>query len=513
MQKQHKSPFAVQVRHCTKTFGKVVANDDVHLDLRWGEIHALLGENGSGKTTLVNMLAGIYQPDEGEITVDGERVSITSPKDAYRLGIGMIHQHFMLVDVLTAAENIVLGLKGGMFLDHQKISDEIRRIADTYGFPGIVPEQRVSSMSVSEKQTVEIVKALYRGAEILILDEPTAVLTPQETERLFSVLRAMRDEGKCIVLISHKMNELFAVADRVTILRKGAFIEEVPMNEATVEQLTGDMVGHAVDLSLTCAPNPNQFDMLSVQDLSVRNADGVLNLDHVTFDARGGEILGVAGIAGSGQKELCDALAGLAQPETGSIRVKGKEIVGQTAQAVADAGIRVAYVPEDRLGMGLVPSLGMVDNVMLRSYRSGKGMLLDRKTPARVCGDIVKQLDVSTPDLKTPVRRLSGGNVQKVLLGREIHGKPDVLIAAYPVRGLDIGATQKIYEMMNEEKLRGSCVIFVGEDLDTLMSLCDRLLVLCNGRVAGLVDPRQVSRNDVGLMMMDDKQKAEVGQA
>ncbi len=493
---QHASEYAVRVRHCTKTFGRVVANDDVHFDLKWGEIHALLGENGSGKTTLVNMLAGIYQPDSGSIEVDGQEVMIASPKDAYHLGIGMIHQHFMLVDVLTALENIVLGLRGSVLMNRRKVAADVQRICDLYGFR-VRLEQRICDMSVSEKQTVEIVKALYRGAEILILDEPTAVLTPQETERLFAILKSMKAQGKAIVLISHKMKELFAVADRITILRKGAYIDEMDMKDATVEKLTSDMVGRSVNLDVSCTPSEKTRELMTVEHLSVRTADGVAALSDVSFELMGGEILGVAGIAGSGQKELCDALAGLIQPDTGSILLKGSD---------AHAGnAHIAYVPEDRLGVGLVPGLGMADNIMLRSFRKSGSFLLDRKTPAKTCEEIIRELDVSTPDTKTPVRRLSGGNVQKVLLGREIHENPDVLITAYPVRGLDIGASRTVYELMNQQKERGAGVLFVGEDLDMLMGLCDRVMVLCNGSVAGIVNPREVSKNEIGLMMMGNR--------
>ena len=495
---------AIELRNITKRFGKVVANDRVNLSVRSGEILAILGENGSGKTTLMNMISGIYYPDEGQIFVHGEEVTIRSPKDAFPLGIGMIHQHFKLVDVLTAAENIVLGLSGPTKLDITQVATRVSKLAAKYGFD-IDPFKKIYQMSVSEKQTVEIIKMLYRGANILILDEPTAVLTPQETDRLFEVLKAMKAQGKAIVLISHKMNELFAVADRVTILRRGRYIEDMDMAESTVEKLTSGMVGHAIDLSVHCTEGVDRTeDVLSVSGLSVTTADGVARLKDVSFSACGGEILGIAGVAGSGQRELCDAIAGICKPQSGSIRVKGHEIASLSPEVVEAQGIRIAYVPEDRLGMGLVPSLGMADNVMLRCYRDSKGPFLDRKTPEATCQQIIRQLDVNTPGTKTPVRRLSGGNVQKVLLGREIHAEPDVLICSYPVRGLDIGASQKIYSMMNEQKARGACVLFVGEDLDTLMGLCDRLVVLCNGKVRGVVDPRKVSRNDIGLMMMDD---------
>ena len=499
---QHASPYAVRVNHCTKTFGKVVANNDVHFDLKWGEIHALLGENGSGKTTLVNMLAGIYQPDSGEIEVDGQQVMITSPKDAHQLGIGMIHQHFMLVNVLTALENIVLGLKGSMLLNRHKIAEDVQNICDKYGFR-VRLDQKICNMSVSEKQTVEIVKALYRGAEILILDEPTAVLTPQETDRLFEILKSMKAQGKAIVLISHKMNELFAVADRITILRKGAYIDEFKTEDATVEKLTSGMVGRAVDLDVGCTESEKKPGLLKVENLTVKTTEGVEALSNASFELMGGEILGVAGVAGSGQKELCDAIAGLTPIANGSITLKGESIVGNHEHA------SIAYVPEDRLGVGLVPSLGMADNIMLRSFRKSKKFILDRKTPQKTCEKIICELDVSTPDTKTPVRRLSGGNVQKVLLGREIHEEPDVLITAYPVRGLDIGASRTVYELMNEQKARGAGVLFVGEDLDMLMGLCDRIMVLSGGCVAGIVDPRSVSKNDIGLMMMGKKLEME----
>ena len=497
----HESEYAVQMKRCCKTFGRVVANDQVELNLKWGEIHALLGENGSGKTTLVNMLSGIYQPDDGEIWVDGRKTIIDSPKAAYQLGIGMIHQHFMLVDVLTATENIILGLKGTLLLNRRKVSAEIRQMIDTYGFR-IDPERRIYEMSVSEKQTVEIIKALYRGAEILILDEPTAVLTPQETDRLFDVLRRMKAEGKCVVLISHKMNELFAVVDKVTVLRKGKFIEELDMRAVTPEQLTFDMVGHPAKLSLTCPVSRETQPYLKVKNLTVRGISGTENVKNLSFEAYAGEILGVAGIAGSGQKELCDALAGVTAPEDGVIEAGGKEIQGMTPLEIYDAGVHIAYVPEDRLGMGLIPTLGMMENVLLRSFERTDGFFLNKKSAAETCEQMVRDLDISAPDLVTPVSRLSGGNVQKVLLGREIQGHPQLLIAAYPVRGLDIGATYKIYDLMTQEKLRGACVLFIGEDLDALLGICDRVLVLCGGEAAGCVRPAETTKSEIGYLMM-----------
>lgn len=502
MKTVHASEYAVQMKHCCKSFGRVVANDNVDLRLKWGEIHALLGENGSGKTTLVNMLSGIYQPDDGEIWVDGNQAVIDSPKTAYQLGIGMIHQHFMLVDVLSATENIILGQKGGVLLNRRKVSAEICAMIDQYGFH-IDPNRKISEMSVSEKQTVEIIKALYRGAEILILDEPTAVLTPQETDRLFDVLRRMKDEGKCVVLISHKINELFAVADKVTILRKGKFIEELDMKAVTPDQLTSDMVGYPAKLSLNCPHSGEVKPYLSVRNLTVRGISGAESVKNLSFDANAGEILGIAGIAGSGQKELCDALAGITVPENGVIAAGGKEIQGMNPLSVYRAGIHIAYVPEDRLGMGLIPSMGMAENVMLRSFERTGSFFLDKKTAVQDSARMVKELDIATPDLLTPVSRLSGGNVQKVLLEREIQDHPQLLIAAYPVRGLDIGASYKIYDMMTAEKLRGACVLFIGEDLDALLGICDRILVLCGGEAAGYVKPAETTKNEIGYMMMN----------
>lgn len=509
MKTEHKSEYAVRMKGCCKTFGKVIANDHVDLNLKWGEIHALLGENGSGKTTLVNMLSGIYQPDDGEIFVDGQTAVIDSPKAAYQLGIGMIHQHFMLVDVLTATENIILGMDGNVLLNHRKITAEIRKTIDAYGFR-IDPDRKINEMSVSEKQTVEIIKALYRGAEILILDEPTAVLTPQETERLFDVLRRMKEAGKCIVLISHKINELFAVADKVTILRKGKRIEELDMKVVTPERLTEGMVGHITELSLSCPKCADVHPYLKVEGITVRGISGAESVKKLSFEANAGEILGIAGIAGSGQKELCDALAGTAVPENGTISVDGKEIQGMNPLDVYKSGIRIAYVPEDRLGMGLIPTFGITENVLLRSFEHDGKFILDKKTAVRSSERMVKELDIAAPDLITPVSRLSGGNVQKVLLGREIQEHPQLLIAAYPVRGLDIGATHKIYDMLTAEKLRGACVLFIGEDLDALLGICDRILVLCGGEAAGCVLPSETTKNEIGYMMMGKTEKEEI---
>ncbi|MDR2108613.1 MAG: ABC transporter ATP-binding protein [Coriobacteriales bacterium] len=501
--------LAVDMRHVTKTFGKVVANRDVRLQLREGEILALLGENGSGKTTLVNMLSGIYFPDQGEVYVHGQPVTIKSPKDAYDLGIGMIHQHFKLVDVLSAAENIVLGQAGGIQLSRKAINAEVRELAERYGFE-LDPEKKVYNMAVSEKQTAEIVKVLYRGADILILDEPTAVLTPQETDKLFAVLRNMKADGKSIIIITHKLHEVLAISDRVEILRKGEFIGVVQTSQTNQAELTEMMVGRPVSLKIERPEAAHGEERLQVISLTCLNSDGVKALDDVSFSVYSGEILGVAGIAGSGQREICETIAGLYPAIGGSVLYRGEyqghpiseRILGLQPNEISRKGISMAFVPEDRLGMGLVATMDITDNVMLRSYKSTPGPFVDRKAPRALAERLIEELEIVTTGPSAIVGRLSGGNLQKVLLGREIALDPGVLIVAYPVRGLDINSSYKIYDLLNEQKRRGVAVIFIGEDLDVLMEISDRLMVLCGGKVSGIVDPRTTSKEEVGLMMM-----------
>ena len=476
---------AIEMRNITKRFGPVLANDKVWLNIYRGEILALLGENGSGKTTLMNMLSGIYFPDEGEIKIDGKEVVIRSPKDAFDNGIGMIHQHFKLVDVLTAAENIVLGLPGK--LDLKAASAKIREICDKYGF-SVDPAQKIYDMSVSQKQTVEIVKVLYRGADILILDEPTAVLTPQETDKLFAVLRNMRNDGKAIVIITHKMHEVEALSDRVAILRHGQFIGDMLTAHTNAQEMTNMMVGHAVSLNIERPDPVDPKPRIEVKGLTVRSVDGIVKLDDVSFTANSGEILGIAGISGCGQKELLEAIAGLQTVESGSISYieddgSREELIGKDPLSIAELGVSLSFVPEDRLGMGLVGNMNLADNMMLRSFRRGKSIFTDRRSPRALAESVVQELSVSTPSVDTPVRRLSGGNVQKVLVGREIASAPTVLLTAYAVRGLDIHSSYTIYDLINRQKKAGVAVIFVGEDLDVLLELCDRILVLCGGRM------------------------------
>lgn len=496
---------AVQMRDITKRFGTVLANDRVWLDIYKGEILALLGENGSGKTTLMNMLSGIYFPDEGQIYIDGQEAVIRSPRDAFRYGIGMIHQHFKLVDVLSAAENIVLGLKEPGRLNIDKVAQKVKTICDTYGFD-VDPYQKVHNMSVSQKQTVEIVKVLYRGADILILDEPTAVLTPQETEKLFAVLRNMRDDGKAIVIITHKMHEVEALSDRVAILRHGQFVGDMLTAKTNAQEMTNMMVGRPVTLNIERPDPVDPKPRVEVKDLTVRDMEGTLKLEDVSFTINSGEILGIAGISGCGQKELLEAIAGLQRAESGSICYveddgTREELIGKDPMHIADMGVCLSFVPEDRLGMGLVGSMDLTDNMMLRSFRKGRSFFTDRKKPRQLAEKVVQELEVVTPGVSTPVRRLSGGNVQKVLVGREIASAPSVLLTAYAVRGLDINASYTIYDLINKQKKAGVAVVYVGEDLDVLLELCDRILVLCGGKVGGIVEGRGASKPEVGMMM------------
>lgn len=552
--------IAVSMRGITTRFGSVVANNSVDLDVYQGEILAVLGENGCGKTTLMNMLAGIYYPDEGQIFVDGREVVIRSPKDAYALKIGMVHQHFKLVDLFTASENVVLGLKEEGRYNLKKVNEQVAEIAEKYGFH-IEPQKRIYDMSVSEKQTVEIIKMLYRGADILILDEPTAVLTPQEITRLFDVLRRMKADGKSIIIITHKLHEVLSVSDRVAILRKGERVGTVETAQTSESELTEMMVGKKVSLNIERNAPVNASPRLLVRSLTTKSEDGRSAVRDVSFTVNGGEIFGIAGIAGSGQKELLEAIAGLQPVESGEIEFinpkkdrpvtfyhkslkrvveladknafhdgEGKPISfkgmtraeirrrvnhgdvlfredevlslrDKTPLQIRSLGIHLSFVPEDRLGMGLVGGMGITDNMMLRSYRKGHAGFVDRKKPRRQAEEIIRELEVITPGVNVPVRRLSGGNIQKVLLGREIAFTPKLLMAAYPVRGLDINSSYIIYNLLNRQKKNGVAVIFVGEDLDVLLELCDRIMVINSGAVTGIVDARTATKEEIGLLM------------
>ncbi len=506
MLEQQKGAPAIELKGITKRFESVVANNDINLTVHRGEILALLGENGSGKTTLMNILAGIYKPDEGSVFIDGEAVTIHSPEDAIQLGIGMIHQHFKLIEVHSATDNIILGTHDNSFFLKKSRYNKIKELSEKYHLY-VEPNKKVYNMSVSEKQTVEILKVLYRGADILILDEPTAVLTPQETQKLFEILRHMRDNGCAIIIITHKLGEVMEISDRVTILRKGGSVATVNTSETNARALTELMVGKAVELSIDRPPRVHDENLLEIHHLTVKNEEGIDAISDVSFDLNRGEILGVAGLAGSGQKELCECIAGLLKPSHGAILYHKENIVGKTPAEIIKIGISMSFIPEDRLGMGLAASLDMADNMLLKSYHNGKGPFLSRKEARELAQSLIEKLQIVTPGVDTPVRRLSGGNVQKVLLGREIESNPNVLITAYPVRGLDINSSYMIYDAINQQKEKGVGVLFIGEDLDVMLELCDRIMVLCHGKVTGIVDAKETTKEALGLMMADATDK------
>lgn len=503
---------AIELKGITKKFGSVVANDHIDLSVREGEILALLGENGSGKTTLMNVLSGIYAPDSGAVSINGQEVSIHSPEDSKRLGIGMVHQHFKLVENFSAADNIWIGAEGEKAFLQKDRYEKIQAICKQFGFE-LDPKKKIYDMSVSEKQTVEILKVLYYGAKVLILDEPTAVLTVQEIRKLFAILRKMKQSGCAIIIITHKLNEVLEISDRVTILRKGQSIGTVTTSQTNAQELTDMMVGRAVELAIDRPESTAEETLLEVQDLTILNEEGVKAIDNVSFALKSGEILGVAGVSGCGQKELCEAIAGLQRIESGSIVYKGERIDGKSPRDIIKHGISMSFIPEDRLGMGLAASLSSTDNMMLKNYRDHKGPFVDRKTARAAANRVIEELEVVTPGTETPVRRLSGGNVQKILLGREIQNDPSVMITAYPVRGLDINSSYTIYNILNQQKQQGVGVLFIGEDLDVMLELCDRIMVLCHGKVTGMLDARDASKETIGLMMTDALASADYSSA
>jgi simple sugar transport system ATP-binding protein len=492
----------LELKGITKRFPGVVANDDVDFDLGKGEVHALLGENGAGKSTLMNILYGLYHPDEGEFRLNGRPLRIDSPRAAIDAGIGMVHQHFMLIPVMSVAENIVLAVEPhkGPFLDLDEANAKVRDISERFGL-AVRPEARVESISVGMQQRVEILKALYRGAEILILDEPTAVLTPQEAEELFEIVRSLQAEGKSIIFISHKLGEVLAIADRITVLRRGKTIETVPREGATEESLARLMVGREVLLRVEKTPAQPGEPLLTVEDLRVRDERGLEAVRGISLQVRAGEIVGIAGVDGNGQTELIEALTGLRKPEAGRIVAAGEDVTDETARECFDAGL--GHIPEDRQRRGLVLDFSLAENIALHDYRGAPdskwGWLYPKRLIARAV-NLLKEFDVRGGGPKTPAASLSGGNQQKVILAREISRDPKILVAAQPTRGLDVGAIEFVHRRLVTERDEGRGILLVSFELDEILSLADRILVIYEGQIVGEYPP-EVSEEELGIAM------------
>jgi general nucleoside transport system ATP-binding protein len=504
-------PPLLELKGITKRFPGVVANDHVDFELAPGEVHALLGENGAGKSTLMNILYGLYHPDEGEIRLRGEPLLIHSPKAAIDAGIGMVHQHFMLIPVMSVAENIVLAVepRRGPFIDLDAANDKVRDISKRFGL-AVRPEARIESISVGMQQRVEILKALYRGAEILILDEPTAVLTPQEAEELFEIIRSLQAEGKSIIFITHKLGEVLAIADRITVLRRGRTIETVPRAGATEESLARLMVGREVLLRVEKTPAQPGGTLLEVNDLRVLDERGLEAVRSVSFQVRAGEIVGIAGVDGNGQTELVEAITGLRRPEAGRIVAAGEDVTSEGSRECLDAG--VGHIPEDRQRRGLVLDFSLAENIALHDYReepdSKWGWLYPKRLIARAVR-LLKEFDVRGGGPKTPAASLSGGNQQKVILAREISRNPQVLVAAQPTRGLDVGAIEFVHRRLVTERDEGRAILLVSFELDEVLSLSDRILVIYEGRIVGEYPPT-VSEEELGIAMTGGRREAAV---
>ncbi len=494
-------PPLVRMEGIVKRFPGVLANDHVDFELVPGEVHALLGENGAGKTTLMNILFGIYTPDEGRIYVRGEEVWIGSPRDAIRLGIGMVHQHFLLVDRHTVAENVALGFAESQLSPLREVRRRISEFSERYGLK-VDPDAYVWQLSAGEQQRVEIIKALYAGADILILDEPTSVLTPQETRELFEVLRRMRDEGKGVIFITHKLEEVMAVADRVTVLRRGKVIGTVPASETDERSLARMMVGREVLFRLEKGEVQVGPPALEVRDLWVVGDRGLDAVRGVTMTVRRGEIYGIAGVAGNGQRELIEAIAGLRKVKSGSIHISGVDVTNKSPKVIH--GMGVAHVPEERLRHGIVPNLSVAENLVLKDYDRepfSRGVLLNYEAIERNAEDLVERFEIVTPSIRTPAKLLSGGNIQRLICAREFSREPKVILAAHPTYGLDVGATESIRRLLLEERSRGAAVLLVSEDLEEVLNLSDRVGVMYGGEIVGEFRPGEVDMEEVGLMM------------
>ncbi|MBB3111259.1 simple sugar transport system ATP-binding protein [Paenibacillus phyllosphaerae] len=497
---------SVDMRSIVKTFGPVVANDQVDFTARTGEIHALLGENGAGKSTMMCMLSGVYRPTSGDIFIHGNKVKIKSPKDAMKQGIGMVFQNFRLVQTLTAAENIVLGERSSFWRGPgwmKNKQEEIEAIADRFGLPFPV-DRPIWQLSVGEQQRVEIVKTLYRGADIIILDEPTSVLTPGEVEQLFYTLLHMKAEGKSVIMTTHKLKEVMAVSDRISVMRKGRMLHTLDKQETDERELARLMVGKEVAAIRPEASGrkPASGIMLDVKGLDVFADHGRKALDQLELRVQAGEIVGVAGVAGNGQRELAEVLTGLRSWKNGAITFAGGELKNGSVRGAIEAGI--AHVPENRMKSGLAGSLGAVDNLLFKSYRSDERStfgFLRSKSNKVWSQSLVEQFDVKTPDLDTPVRSLSGGNQQKLLFAREINQEPKLMVAVHPTQGLDVGATEGVHKLLHELRDKGSSVLLISEDLDEILQLADRILVIYGGRIVGEVSQTQADREQIGMWM------------
>lgn len=486
----------------TKSFPGVVANDGVDLKIMPGKIHALLGENGAGKTTLMNILAGMYQPDSGEIKLHNKTISFKSPNHALRSGVGMIYQHFMLVPAFTVAQNVVMGdNRLPFFISKRKSSALVREIAERYGFD-INPDQKTGTLSIGQQQRVEILRALYRGSEVLILDEPTSVLTPQEVSELFAILRRMADEGKAVILITHKLNEVMAVADQVTVLRRGKVVGSAMAGETDENELARMMVGRDYFWQRTGEPTNQGPVVLSAKNLTITGDEGGPAVRDATLELKAGTITAIAGVAGNGQKELVEAITRMRPLESGTISLLGKDITNYSTREIIDIGIR--FIPEDRIGMGLVGNMGLADNLILRDYYTaayGRGRTLNYDLITERARELVERFEIVIPDIKQPVKMMSGGNLQRLLVAREISHNPRVIVASYPSRGLDVAATEAIYGMLEDEKRKGCAVLLVMEDLEEIMRYADRVVVMFKGSISEPMNTAEVDQEILGLLM------------
>jgi general nucleoside transport system ATP-binding protein len=505
-------PVVLELRGITKRFPGVLANDHVDFELRRGEVHALLGENGAGKSTLMSILYGLYHPDEGEVLINGEPVRIHSPKEAIERGIGMVHQHFMLIPVMTVAENIVLATeptKAGMILDFASAKKRVQEIAAQFNF-AIDPGARIENISVGQQQRVEILKALYRRADILILDEPTAVLTPQEAQELFGILKNLQREGMSIIFISHKLNEVLEIADRITVLRRGRKIETLPAAGATEEQLARLMVGREVLLRVDKTVARPAEPLLEVEDLRVLDDRELEIVRGVSLEVRAGEIVGIAGVDGNGQTELIEALTGLRSVQSGEFRLAGRRLTGASTHKILDAGM--GHIPEDRQLRGLVLEFELAENIALHDFdrppNSRLGWLIPKRMIQRAA-TLLKEFDVRGGGPLTKAKALSGGNQQKVVVAREVANDPRVLIAAQPTRGLDVGAIEFVHRRLVEERDEGRAVLLVSLELDEILSLSDRILVMYEGEIVGEYGP-DVTEEELGFAMLGGTREAEV---